>query len=296
MHQCVLFGAAIPVVLTCAVQGGIQDQNSYSLKVVWSISLTCSVIMWIIVTASATNDIPVLPLFAQMSLHDQNEGNYIPFHVISTFILFHLYLGTIQLASHAQFRSIGDKFRQDWAKGVTGEVKAVYIIDNPHLKRTWTRYKQSLPYVYQQTEDHYHGTKLLCNLTANNDLCCDRDCSVCRIAESGFDEQRIKTSIPRFQRFGRGMYLAPQSSKCHDYTQGAYTYRALLLCEVCPGNKYHLLKGDQSLLGPPESYHSIYGLVGGSLNYEEIVLPRADAILPKYIIVYRKNGVDRIAK
>lgn len=209
--------------------------------------------------------------------------------------IFSIYIGTIQLASHAQVQRIRDKFREDWTKGVPGRVKAVYIIDNPHLKRTRNLYKQLLPYAYQQMEDHYHGTKLLCDLTANNDLCCDQDCSTCRIAESGFDEQRMKTNIPRFQRFGRGMYLAPQSSKCHDYTQGAYTYRALLLCEVCPGNKHYLFKNDQDLRGPPAGFHSIYGLVGGSLKYEEIVLPRASAILPKYIIVYRKDGERKIA-
>jgi hypothetical protein len=207
-----------------------------------------------------------------------------------------MYAGTIQLATHAQFQTISAKFKQTWKKGEAGEVKAVYMIENPHLKRTWTRYKQSLPFPYQQTEEHYHGTKLVCNITSSNDLCCDRDCSVCRIAETGFDELKMKTNIPHFQRFGRGMYLAPNSSKCHDYTQGAFTYRALLLCEVCPGNKYHLLKGDQNLQGPPASHHSIYGLVGSSLNYEEIVLPRADAILPKHIIVYRKDGVEKIAK
>lgn len=209
-----------------------------------------------------------------------------------------IFAGTIQLATHAQFQRVVDKFKLDWAgsKGVAGEVKAVYIIDNPYLKRTWARYKQSLPSSYQETEEHYHGTKLKCNISQSNDLCCAQDCSVCRIAESGFDELKIKTNIAHFQRFGRGIYLAPKSSKCHDYTQGAHTYRALVLCDVCPGNKYLLRRDDQSLQGPPASCHSIYGQAGGSLNFDEIVLPRADAILPKCIIVYRKDGESKIAK
>ena len=188
------------------------------------------------------------------------------------------------------------KFIQDWAapKGIAGEVKAIYIIENPILKRNWTRYKQSLPVFYQSVEEHYHGTRLMCNITMNNDLCCGPQCSICRISESGFDELKIKTNIPKFQRFGRGLYLAPHSSKCHDYTHGAYNYRALLVCDVCPGKKYTLRKNDQSLAGPPASYHSIYGEVGGDLNYAEIVLPRADAILPKCIIVYRKDGVNKL--
>lgn len=206
--------------------------------------------------------------------------------------------GTIQLATQAQFQMVRDKFKVDWAdrKGVAGEVKAVYVIDNPNLKKTWTRYKQSLPSCYQRTEEHYHGTKLKCDITTNNDFCSAPDCGICRIAEDGFDELKIKTNISHFQRFGRGLYLAPQSSKCHDYTEGAYTYRALLLCDVSPGNKYPLRKDDRNRDGPPASYHSIHGQAGSSLNYDEIVLPRADAILPKYIIVYRKEGELKIAK
>ena len=117
---------------------------------------------------------------------------------------------------------------------------------------------------------------------------------MCRIAKSGFDEQKIRTNITKFQRFGRGFYLAPNSSKSHEYTQGAFDYRALLLCDVCPGRKYVLQRTDQTLNGPPSGYHSIYGQPGQSLNFEEIVLPRADAILPRYIIVYKKNRTDKL--
>ena len=156
-------------------------------------------------------------------------------------------------------------------------------------------YKASLQWPYQQTEEHYHGTNLICDITRNKDLCCSSGCGICRISDSGFDRRMINSNI-RFQRFGPGFYLAPKSSKCHDYTQGAYTYRALLLCDVCPGRKYTLKKNDTSLSGPPCGYDSIYGEVGRDLNYEEIVLYNANAILPKYIIVYRKDGVDKIAK
>lgn len=212
----------------------------------------------------------------------------------------HIYVGTIKLATQTDYLRISAKFRQDWAdgKGNPGEVKAIYMIENPALKRSWARYRQSLPSYYQQTEEHYHGTKIMCNITSNNDLCCALECSVCRIVERGFDEQKIRTNIPNFQRFGRGFYLAPKSSKCHDYTQGnpTYNYRALLLCDVSPGNKYPLTRDDRSLNGPPASYHSIHGQAGGSLNYDEVVLPRADAILPKFVIIYRKDGVHKIAK
>ena len=175
-------------------------------------------------------------------------------------------------------------------------VKAVFIIKNEGLERKWNAYKCTIPTFYEDEEDHYHGTKLCCNLSVTNDLCTASDCSICRISEHGFDHSRIRHNIPRFQRFGPGFYLAPRSSKSHDYTQGSHSYRALLLCSVYPGNKYILKKDDTSLNGPPCTYHSIFGKTGGSLNYEEIVLPKADAILPKYIILYRKDGEQKIAK
>ena len=48
---------------------------------------------------------------------------------------------------------------------------------------------------------------------------------------------------------------------------------------------------------PPSGYHSVYGQKGihqggiGSLNYDEIVIYGiSEAILPKYVIVYSKDG------
>ena len=204
----------------------------------------------------------------------------------------------IHLASKSVFDQITTQFKSDWAqaKGVAPEVRAVFEIQNETLESKWRAYKASLPFYYQTGEDHYHGTKLCCDISSKQDLCTASDCSVCQISEFGFSEGKIRQNIPHFQRFGRGFYLAPKSSKCHDYTQGAHTYRAMLLCKVLPGNKYKLRKDDSSLHGPPSGYHSIYGETGASLNYEEIVLPKADAILPKYIIIYRKDGEMKIAK
>ena len=55
------------------------------------------------------------------------------------------------------------------------------------------------------------------------------------------DTKMIQTNIT-FQRFGHGFYLAPNSSKCHDYTQGACGYRAMLVCDVCPGNLRQIVR------------------------------------------------------
>ena len=204
----------------------------------------------------------------------------------------------ISLASYSEFDRIKRKFKQDWdeKKGSAPDVKAVFVITNETLRTKWTTYKQSLPFMYQGVEEHYHGTKLLCDITNNEDACCSLNCSTCRIVTSGFSSHRIGTNISRFQRFGHGFYLAPNSSKCHEYTEGAYDFRALILCDVCPGKKCEMTTNNTKLTGPPPGYDSIHGKKGQYLNYEEVVLPRADAILPKYIIVYKKEGTHKLIK
>ena len=146
----------------------------------------------------------------------------------------------------------------------------------------------------QRFEEHYHGTTLKCNIMATNKLCNDGNCGICGISNTGLDREMIQTNIT-FQRFGHGFYLAPNSSKCHDYTQGAsqgaYGCRAMLLCDVCPGRKYLLKTNSEQLTGPPRGFDSVYGQAGGKLNYPEIVVYNPDAVMPRYIIVYRKDGV-----
>lgn len=65
----------------------------------------------------------------------------------------------------------------------------------------------------------------------------------------------------------------------------------MLLCDVCPGRKYVLQSNSQQMQGPPPGFDSIYG-VGGQLNYPEIVIHNPAAVMPRYIIMYKKDGVQ----
>ena len=168
----------------------------------------------------------------------------------------------------------------------------MFVISSTFLEQTWAGYKASL--ADQTVEQHYHGTKLTCNITVTQTLCGDTNCGICGIACNGLDPLLIQQNIS-FQRFGRGFYLAPNSSKCHDYTQGCNGYRAMLLCDVCPGKKHYLLSDSVQLTGPPSGCDSVYGQVGGCLNYPEIVVYNQNAVMPRYIIVYQKNGTHKIA-
>ena len=199
----------------------------------------------------------------------------------------------VRAANQQEFAEVSHQFTRDWAmgKGTCPSVNFVYVVSNSALETRWSAYRRNLQ--NQTVEEHYHGTKLICNLS--NMPCANIDCGVCGISNMGLDRRCIRKNI-NFQRFGHGFYLAPNSSKCHDYTQGANGYRAMLLCAVCPGRKYILRTDNVNLQGPPPGYDCVYGVAGSSLNYAEIVVYNPDAVVPRYIIVYQKDGVYKIAK
>ena len=191
-------------------------------------------------------------------------------------------------ATQQEFSKVSQQFTQDWdtRKGTCPEVDYVYVVSNSVLEARWSAYKQTLQ--DQTVEEYYHGTKMMCNLS--HMPCTNTDCGVCGIISTGLDRRCIRKDI-NFQRFGHGFYLAPNSSKCHDYTQGtANVYRAMLLCAVCPGRKYIVQTDHVNLKGPPQ----VYGQEGNSLNHAKIVVYNPDAVLPRYIIVYIKDGVHSI--
>ena len=135
-------------------------------------------------------------------------------------------------------------------------------------------------------EWHFHGTSIKCDVVNSNECCEDKTCGICGISRNGFDLSCVRK---RFQRFGKGIYLAPNSSKSNDYTtSNRCKYKAQLLCLVACGNKHVLHNNDTSLASPPTNYHSVYGKASarGRLNYDKIVLYDSDAVLPRFIIIY----------
>ena len=199
---------------------------------------------------------------------------------------------TVRSANSQEREEVIVKFTNAWnfKKGECPKVDFVFVISNFTLLSRWTAYRLKLS--DQTVEEYYHGTKLSCNLTKAP--CADSECGICGISRTGLDRRCIRKNI-KFQRFGHGFYLAPNSSKCHDYTQGAHGYRAMLLCDVCPGRKYNLRSNNKNLRKPPSGYDSVFGETGGHLNYAEIVVYNPDAVVPRFIIVYQKNGAHKIA-
>lgn len=191
-----------------------------------------------------------------------------------------------------EFSKVSMKFSVKWEKnGSAPSITALFAVSNHNLEQHHTSYKETLS--IKKTEEHFHGTSLTCNITASKTLCNDGNCGICGISCAGLDRQCIGKNID-FQRYGKGFYLAPNSSKCHDYTEGAFGVRAMLLCDVIPGQKYELQSNSQQRSAPPPGYDSVYGEVGPKLNYPEIVVYEPRAVMPRYIIVYKKDGTNHL--
>lgn len=200
----------------------------------------------------------------------------------------------------SEYREAYDIFKTRWVKGSAPEPEAIFAISNTILSAEFDTFTMKLRQEDSDvsTSHAFHGTLLLCDLLNRNQVCHDDRCGVCGIIQKGFDPSRIGSNIPRFMRFGQGFYLAPHSSKCHDYTQGVEEYgvRALLLCLVASGTRFETLSDHTTFTQPPQQCDSVYGKAGGTLNYPEVVVYQKEALLPQFVIVYRLDGVHKIAK
>ena len=167
------------------------------------------------------------------------------------------------------------------------------IIDNPKLQDQFQRY---LSMCLDRTVFMcYHGTSLRCPIYETIATCGRKICGVCGIISNGFLEKFISANIS-YQRFGDAFYFAVNSSKSHDYTQGHGEYRAMLLCKVAVGKRFITRRNHCDLGAPPSGYDSVHGKHGGTLNYDEIVVYNPEAVLPTHVLIYKKDGIDKIAK
>ena len=196
-----------------------------------------------------------------------------------------------------EYTTLYEKFHRDWArrKGPCPSIISIAKIINPVVSDRFESYRNNLE--VQNIEPHYHGTPLCCDFANSAKLCDGPNCGACGIARRGFDPQRI--SMSSFQRFGRGFYFAPNSSKAHDYAVGNRVgravrdrntyYSSVFLCDIAPGRKYTLRSRDRHLLNPPPGYGSFYGESGDELNYDKLVIFDHQAIHPRYIIFCQIN-------
>ena len=205
--------------------------------------------------------------------------------------------GVLKLDSaHSDFILISTNFRNNWNvnKGACPPITAVYKVRPDGTDAKFHKYVHTLRDIARTPEYYFHGCKLTCDLLNTNKLCNLPDCTICLVSKQGFDIRKVGTNVP-FNRFGKGLYFAPESSKCHDYTLGVaqYGYRAMLYVKCAPGFKQIQFTDNQNRVAPDEGYNSLYGHAGKNLNYDELCLYDDHACVPEYIIVYNRDGVGR---
>ncbi|KAF7357340.1 PARP catalytic domain-containing protein [Mycena sanguinolenta] len=113
------------------------------------------------------------------------------------------------------------------------------------------------------------------------------DCLLCSVIRNSFDVSKCGKRH-RFCRFGAGIYTTACSSKADDYFIGVpeSPFRAVLVNRVVVGNPLIQQYNAEEITELPYGYHSVAGVPGGDLNYEETVVYNNDAIRPAYLIVY----------
>jgi len=138
----------------------------------------------------------------------------------------------------------------------------------------------------------FHGTNRACTLgdtKIKDELCTKNKCSLCAIIRDSFDVEKTG-SKHKFSRFGAGIYTSACSSKADDYFQDVspskVQSRALLVNTVVYGNAKKLLHTDTSVHSRKSGFHSVMGVPGGDLNYDETVVYNNEAIRPVYLITY----------
>jgi hypothetical protein len=204
-----------------------------------------------------------------------------------------------RLLDYSQERNTVVKtFLDTWAKGTPpseDDVKVVYSIYNGAVEANYQRYCGNLR--SSNIDNFYHGTVVKCSMQSTGRLCHSDGCGVCGIVQQGFSPEKRGMHVNWFKRFGHAYYLAPNSSKCHEYSEGYGQCRALLYCQVAQGNRYMAESNMAHLKAPPSGYDCVYGQPGihrargGNLNYAEVAVYNNNAILPKYVIFYEKDGV-----
>jgi len=117
--------------------------------------------------------------------------------------------------------------------------------------------------------------------------CYDSDCALCNILRRDYRVSKAGSN----NRYGRGIYTTPVTSKADDYASSTQTTtKCIIVNSVNLGRVQDVMdKWDNSITGPDYGYDSIHGLTkdeGGPLNYVEYVVYRDEAIKPTFVIVY----------
>ncbi|KAF9492347.1 hypothetical protein BDN71DRAFT_1451765 [Pleurotus eryngii] len=180
-----------------------------------------------------------------------------------------------ELALDSQaFKTLRDHFTGSWSsrEAASLSVEKVYEITASRDVRTrHDTYRTSHP-VSEQIRV-YHSSQCICDLGTKGPVLCDfRSCGICNVIKSSFKTLAFGVTCNN-GRFGDGIYSYRNSSLADRFSTSCTTspYRVMIACDV--------------VIEPGQS-------PGGSQlspNEESIFVASADAIIPRYVVMYIKH-------
>lgn len=204
---------------------------------------------------------------------------------------------------HSIFQSVVEQFNQSWRHPTPNglpTVRKVYSVLAPAATTArYQGYKVSVEARGQHASPtraagnenrRWHGTFRECRLgdKGHTQFCHSPACSLCCILKSSFDLSMYKKNT-KWGRFGAGIYTSSTSSKANDYSRNSpqsSNLKALLLSKVVVGKGCKMKHDNPTLTAPPAGFDSVLAEVGGTLNYDEVIVYTNDAVRPAYLVMY----------
>ncbi|KAK0446213.1 ADP-ribosylation [Armillaria borealis] len=201
---------------------------------------------------------------------------------------------------HSMFKNVQHQFQLGWRHSTRcPTVRKIYkIILRSDISQKYQQYRDDVEKAGNFKADpnltagnekrRWHGTRKDCSLgdpnsTQGTALCNAPSCSLCNIIRESFNISQWGKNTG-WGRFGKGIYTSATTSKANDYIHntGHSDYRAVLLNNVVVGKGRKLRQDDPTLTQAPTGFDSR----GGSLNHDELVVYKGEAIKPSYVVVY----------
>ena len=187
-----------------------------------------------------------------------------------------------RLPGSTTYGAVTSLLQNTWTERDACEFKSVELVQevlHPHLQQRFENYKARLPSEFRSSEQLcFHGcTSAACERTVNCGLTLERWHET---TERGI----FGTGI-----FGQtGIYFACQSSRAmmteevQGLGQGLHT-GTLVLFKVATGQ---VAKTRSAVDQVPDLHHSVYGLAGGDIPFDQLVVYDDAAVLPYCVVRY----------
>ena len=173
-------------------------------------------------------------------------------------------------------------------------IRAIYDVHSGHLVQSHERYCDRIGNVPVfgsgkspgNQQRRFHGTGMMCQFSGQ--CCSNSKCKGCKIIQAGFRTSLAGSTTGT--KFGDGVYSSATSSKSFDYPLqlSQNEMKVMFVVGVAAGVVQHATS--QTFSGQPApGKHSVVADSNHTpgINYDELIVYKDGAILPKYLILFR---------